>query len=147
MKKVILFFCLTLYFASLKAQNVNSDKPEVIAKTQYGELTFYRKTCTKNKLEFVQSGNKRIADKSVDSILNNRNLAEEKVKFKFILDNSGKIVSCEILRPSKIERLNVFLLEVFNEAISNLRSENYNLSCGKRRKEFFVAVTYAGRKK
>jgi len=149
MKFCWLFFFLwfVLAFVSLKAQKSGLDTVKVVAQTKYGDLMFYRKNCSKSKLEFVQSGNKLIFDEGVEKELKDRHMTKDKVTMKFTLDNYGKIASCEIIKPSKIETLNMFLLNLFTDAIAKLSSTNYSLSCRRKNKVFMVPVTYEASKK
>jgi hypothetical protein len=142
------FFLLFLIFGcvSMKAQKFNSDTLRVVVETKFGELTFTN-YCRKDKLEFVQSGNKTIFDEDVEREAQEKNMTKDKIKMKFTLDSLGKLESCEIIKPSKLERLNAFLLELFNDAIQRLSSVKYSLSCNRERKTYLVPVNYEAQKK
>ncbi len=130
---------------SLNAQITNSDTLKVVVKTKFGELTFM-KFCKKDKLDFVQSS-KPIFDEKVEKDAEEKNITEDKLKMKFTINSSGKLESCELVKASKLKSLDSFLMEIFNEAIFKLSTEDYTLSCNGKRKSYLVPIVYKTQEK
>ena len=144
MKNIFIAACIFLLIHSTEAQSISSDTLKVAVVTKFGELTF-TKYCKKDTFNFVQSG-KPIFDNEVEQDAKNQNITEQKLKIKFTINEAGKLESCEILKPSKLKSLNVFLLEMFNDAILKLNSIDYNLSCDGKKKAYTIPVVYKAQK-
>ncbi len=144
MKPLIIFTIIFFVNQSIAAQASISDTLKVVAQTKFGEITFI-KYCKTDKLEFVQSG-KPIFNENVESEARIHNVRKYKLKLKFTIDNFGKLISCQIIKSSRLKVLDSHLLEVFNEAISNIKEADYTLNCDKKGGTYVIPAIYKPRK-
>lgn len=142
--KAFVFFIFLISTTSIFSQNLSSDTLKVVAQTKFGELTF-RKFCKTNKFEFQQTKNP-IFDKEVELEAQEKSIAKDTLEVKFSIDKKGKLVSFEIIKKSKLDKLNTFLIDVFNDAILKMRKQHYSLNCNNKESVHIMPLIYERQK-
>jgi hypothetical protein len=143
---IILLGLLNSFFAVGQHIQGNSisDTLKVVVQTTYGELTF-TKYCKKDKLEFIQSKDPIINEK-VEEEARQKNIEKDRLKVRFYVDERGKITDFRIVKKSRIETLNSFLIDLFNNAILKMRAVDNSLNCNNRSGTYTMPLNYIRQK-
>ena len=142
--KAFALFIFLIGSTSIFSQNLSSDTLKVVTQTKFGELTF-RKICKTNKFEFQQTKDP-IFDKEVELEAQEKSIEKDTLEVKFLIDKKGKLVSFEIIKKSKLDKLNIFLMDLFNDAILKMRKQLYSLDCNNKESVLIMPLIYERQK-
>lgn len=126
------------------SQSTSSDTLSVVVQTKFGELTF-RKLCRENRFEFQQTKNP-IVDKEVELEAQKNHILTDTLEVQFSINKSGKLVAFNITKKSSLVKLNVFLSDIFNDAISIMINQTYSLNCNSQETVHTMPLIWARQK-
>ena len=126
------------------SRNLNLDTLKVIVQTKFGELTF-TKICKRDKFEFFQSG-KPILDKDVETEAWDKDIDKDTMKVAFVINKTGQIERYNIIKKSRLDKLNIFISLLFDDAIVGLKNEKYSLNCNNKVARHIIPVMYVRQK-